>query len=197
MFIESIQIKNKVFQNIDAHNERFNNTRSRHFNAKDVVLLENKIVVPDYLSEGLYKCRIIYGENIISTEFTPYQPAKIQSLKIIAHNEISYSFKYEDRVLLNELWGKKGKCDEVLILKNNLLTDTSYANIIFFDGEKWLTPAHPLLRGTKRNLLLREKIILEEEIGIRDLAVFKKAMLVNAMLDFDLNRTIEIKDIEF
>ncbi|HON17298.1 MAG TPA: chorismate-binding protein, partial [Spirochaetota bacterium] len=59
------------------------------------------------------------------------------------------------------------------------------ANIAFYDGEKWLTPTKPLLYGTKREYLLEEGKIVEEEISTRDIKFFYKVSLINAMLDLE------------
>jgi len=73
-----------------------------------------------------------------------------------------------------------------LIVKNSLITDTSIANIAFFDSIRWVTPALPLLKGTTREKLLREGKIFEENIHVDDLERFSKVALMNAMIDFDI-----------
>ena len=60
--------------------------------------------------------------------------------RLIEDNKISYSYKYTTRGSLNELLTKRERYDEILIVKKGFITDTSYSNIIFFDGIKWLTP---------------------------------------------------------
>ena len=52
-----------------------------------------------------------------------------------------------------------------LIVKDGYLTDTSIANIALYDGYTWFTPAHPLLRGTKRAELLNKQLIVEKDIA--------------------------------
>ena len=84
---------------------------------------------------------------------------------------------------------------DILIVKKEFITDTSFSNIIFFDGDNWITPSTPLLEGTKRKELLEKNIISEQEIKFSDLKNFKKAILINAMLDFDEIAEIEIKNI--
>ena len=49
----------------------------------------------------------------------------------------------------------RGACDEILIIKDGHITDTSISNIVFRlpDGW-WLTPFTPLLKGIMRTYLL-------------------------------------------
>ena len=139
---------------------------------------------------------MVYGKDIEAIEFKPYQPRTIKSLKLVEDDEIDYAFKYADRESINLLYERRGTYDDILIVKNNLITDTSFCNIIFFDGQKWVTPELPLLKGTKRQQLLDEGIINEARILVEDLGSFKKFMLINAMLDFDENRSLSIHGIE-
>ena len=80
-------------------------------------------------------------------------------------------------------------------MKNGYITDTSFSNIIFFDGANWITPSTPLLEGTKIKELLEKKIISEQEIKLKDLIKFSKAKLINAMIDIDDGNEIEMKNI--
>ena len=67
---------------------------------------------------------------------------------------------------------------------NGFLTDTSYCNILLFDGTDWITPENPLYKGVQRECLLDEKIIKVGEIHERDLNNYEFFMLVNAMFVF-------------
>ena len=71
---------------------------------------------------------------------------------------MNYDLKYFDRKIFDDL-KKNIKADDILIIKNGFITDTSIANILFFDGKKWITPKKPLLKGTVRERLLRMKLI--------------------------------------
>ena len=75
-------------------------------------------------------------------------------------------------------------------MKNGLITDTSYANIVFWDGQNWLTPSTPLLAGTKRARLLHESKIKEAEIRVDDLIKYEKARIINALNDLDDSQDI-------
>ena len=42
-----------------------------------------------------------------------------------------------------ELKKQQGDCDEILIIRDNHLTDTSYTNVALYDGQQWFTPLYP------------------------------------------------------
>ncbi|MDD5571318.1 MAG: aminotransferase class IV [Bacteroidales bacterium] len=197
LLLETIKVLNKEFNNIELHNERFNKSRKDLFDCGDFINIKKNISIPENLDSGLYRCRVLYKKEIEKTEFIHYKPKKIKTLKIVECNEIEYSYKFADRIIFENLKNKYPDFDEILIVKNNFITDTSFSNIVFFDGGKWLTPSTPLLKGTKREDLLRKKLIFEEQIKPGDLNKFKKACLINAMLDIDENDFISIEGICF
>lgn len=69
---------------------------------------------------------------------------------------IDYRYKSTDRKELEALYALRGNQDDVLIVRNNLLTDTSIANVALEKEGVWYTPRTPLLKGTKRALLLEQ-----------------------------------------
>ncbi len=138
-------------------------------------------------SAPIYKCRILYDVKIHRIEWIPYRFKKIHSLQLVHADKLDYSHKFADRTELQSLLQKKGKAEDILIVKNGLITDTSYANVAFFDGLQWLTPLKPLLAGTKRAALLQQKKIQEADIRPQDLKQFGKLRLFNAMMDWEAN----------
>ena len=194
--VESIKTYNKKLYNIEYHNIRMNNSRAELFNSKDQIDLSKIIFLPDNLSNELYKCRVIYSEEIVSIDFQKYKKKKISSLQIVYDNEMSYSHKFEDRTKF-EKHLRESKTDEILIIKNGLVTDTSFSNVVFFDGAKYSTPSLPLLKGTKRAKLIAESIINEEEIKLKDIQKFKFVYLINALLDLNVENKIPIENIIF
>ena len=135
---------------------------------------------------GLYRCRVVYDAKSIDIEYLPYTKRVIQHLKIVNSHTIEYPFKYEMRSSIEKLFTQRGASDDILIVKNGYVTDTSIANVAFFDGETWLTPKSPLLCGVTRERLLNEAKIVEEDIRVEDIKKFKKIALMNAMIDFDI-----------
>ena len=93
------------------------------------------------------KPAIIYDENeILDVQYFPYKKREIKSFKIINCDEIDYSKKYLNRESLDNLFEKKEDCDEIIILKNGIITDTSIANIAIFYEAQWLTSKECLLK---------------------------------------------------
>jgi len=144
---------------------------------------------------GLFKCRIIYSNQIEKIEFTPYTIPSIKSLKIVVDNQIEYSHKYLNRAQLHQLYEQKEDCDDILIAKNGLITDTCFANILFYNGKEWVTPAKPLLKGTQRAMLLEKEKIMTANIRVGDLKYFAKARMINAMIRFEDGANIDIDSI--
>ena len=65
----------------------------------------------------------------------------------------------------------------------------------FYSSGLWYTPLKPLLRGTTRQKLVDEGKIIEKEIRVEDLKNYSKVALMNAMIDFDIITTYDLKDI--
>jgi len=192
--LETIKIENNNIFNIEYHNLRLNKARKELFGLENSINLLDFIQIPQNMA-GIIKCRVLYSQEIEKVEYESYKKRNIQSLKTVYCDDISYNYKFEDRTQLNELLKQKGNCDEILIIKHRRITDTSFTNIIFFDGKKWFTPASPLLKGTKREKLITESKVIPQEIYLGDLKFFKKAMLINAMLDMENGTEIKIENI--
>jgi 4-amino-4-deoxychorismate lyase len=139
----------------------------------------------DLPRQGLFKCRMVYDDFSRDVEFIPYQYRSINSLRVVEHDRISYEFKYCERKVLNRLFELRKTCDDILIVKRGLVTDSSISNIAFKKGKYWYTPWSPLLKGTTRAYLLERDVIKEEEIRVDDLKSFESFKLINAMLEFD------------
>jgi 4-amino-4-deoxychorismate lyase len=180
---ETIKISDGKPENLFFHNERLNNSRKLLFGRSDQLKLEDYINVPANAGKGIFRCRVIYSYSVISIEFTPYIPTLIKTLKTVEADSLEYYHKFLDRTALLSLIDKN-VADDILIVRNGLITDTSYSNIVFTDGEKWVTPDTPLLKGTMRAFLLSKGIITEERITINDLSRFSHLRMINAMLGF-------------
>lgn len=197
LFIETIRLANGQLFNLHFHSKRLNYTRFSHFGAKSEWDLTQMIIVPENFKEGLFKCRLTYGEQIEKIEFEVYQSRLVQCLRLVNNDNdnVDYNFKYQNRTFLNELFSQRGEADDVLIIKNGFVTDTSYANIVFWNGQQWITPDTFLLAGTQRARLLEEGIIVEQKIRAKDIPQYSHARLINSMLDFETTPNILIANI--
>lgn len=183
--VESLKLKDGVIQNLDYHQRRLNSAMDELFPKAQKIDLLQTISFPEECKSGIFKVRVVYGATIDKIEIEPYQYRFIRSLKVVYHKSIDYHLKYTDRQLLEELFAQRGDCDDIIIVKNGLVTDSFAANLLFFDGIKWVTPSTPLLKGTKRQILLDQGIIHEKEIRVDDIQSFQKVGMINAMIDFD------------
>ena len=181
--IETIKIIDGNPQNLEWHQHRFTSSISQYYRKRSTYKLEYLLLVPEEYSRGIVKARFSYNATEYLWKFEPYVLQEIKSLKIIYDDNIEYQLKYSDRSYLKNLYQKKGECDDILIVKNGMIADTSYCNIVFFDGTNWITPIFPLLKGTCRERLLHKKKIKEEIIKPDQLDSFKSFKLINAMRD--------------
>lgn len=193
--LETIRVQNRQLCNIHYHHERMNRTRRALFSCTDEIYLEDVIKIPTELSNDIYKCRIIYDVNITKIEFQAYQIKPIHSIHLVIDNNFEYHYKWLDRNRFAAHLANT-QSDDILIVKNGFLTDTSYANIAFFDGVKWRTPATPLLPGIRRQLLLDAGEIIAEALLPKDLRHFQYAKLMNAMLDWEESPLLKVNTIK-
>jgi len=142
---------------------------------------------------GLYRCRVVYDENGYEVSYHEYIKRSIKRLKLVYDDAIEYSKKYLDRSSLETLYKQKLECDDVLIVKNGLITDTTIANVAFKCANQWITPKKPLLQGTTRARLIESKALIEKDIRVDELSSFSEVALMNAMINFDI---IPLKNIE-
>jgi 4-amino-4-deoxychorismate lyase len=110
--------------------------------------------------------------------------------------DVVYDYKYVYRTALDALFEKRGRCDDVLVVKNGFITDTTIANIAFGDSNGvWYTPATCLLRGTMRKYLLDSGRIFEASIRPGDLSEFRSFKVINALRDWSVPES-EVSNIE-
>lgn len=182
-FIESIKVVDGVPQNLELHAGRASRTIYDHFGIRGGLPLQEIQHEARRHPQGLYKMRILYSKEIISINCEEYQPRNVRSLKLVDGGNIEYSYKYEDRSSLNRLLELKGECDDILIVKDGFVTDTSYSNIVFGKGGKLFTPKAFLLNGVKREFLLKSGIITQTEVRPSDIASFDSIFMINSMLN--------------
>ena len=194
-FIETIRIEKREVCNLPYHQARMDRTLRHFFPHTHIPTLRDCLTdLPQ--DDGLYKARVVYGEGgIVEMGCTPYQMRSIGSMKLITCDTIDYTFKSTDRSALTALTTQKGTADEIIIVKQGFLTDTSYSNIALYDGHRWYTPRKPLLPGTMRQSLLDQGQLTERDLTPADLSQFQTLSLINAMMP--LGRCeVEVKNID-
>ena len=199
LLVESIKVENRKLWNLEFHSRRLNKSRKDLFNKADEIQLDNILRIPSHLGDGIYKCRVLYAENIKKIEWSEYIPREIKFLKVVRCEKIDYSYKYSDRELFNILLREndcRENCD-MLIIKNGRVTDTSYGNVALFDGKEWHTTSFPLLKGTKREELLQKGLLLEKDILLDNILQYKAIKPINAMLDFEKTVALPVDSLIF
>ena len=189
IFLETIKAVDGEIYNLSFHQKRYESV----LNSLGVLTYKN---LHDFLNppiDGIFRCRLVYTKDKIEVSYHSYTKRSIKTLKLVYENEIEYDKKYADRTKVNALFKQREEADDILIIKNNLVCDTSIANIAFYDGDKWLTPKQPLLKGTTRARFLEIGKIFEQDIEVKDLQNYTKVALLNAMIDFDIIATENIK----
>jgi 4-amino-4-deoxychorismate lyase len=194
---ETILVKSNRLVNLEYHNARVNESRRTLFHSADKWDLAELISLPVLDASVVYKCRFMYSKKVDHIEFLTYSPRIINNLYLVSVIELDYSFKYVNRDRIEKL--RKSRTEnpdeDILIVKDGCISDTSYANIAFHNGAFWVTPDTPLLKGTKRASYLQNGKLVEKRITPDNLVQYQKARLINAMLDLETGGEIRIENI--
>jgi len=183
-FIESIKVEDQKIFLTELHQKRINDTFS-YFGKECKIDIKSLFLNLEHDEDGLYKFRIEYDlENKFKTQIVPYAISEHDDFELVINNEIDYSFKSADRAQFQKLKNDSG-ADEIIIIKKNQITDTSYSNLLFLKDKTWFTPKTYLLNGVMRQNLLVLKKIKETEITVDTIKEFSHFQLINALNDFD------------
>ena len=181
LLFETIRVCEGIPMHLGWHNLRVDRSRKEFWDRPEPVDLSLLIKIPTGFRTGLVACRVNYGKEIGEITFTRYLKKEVQTLQLVDSGGIDYHVKYTDRSGLDLLMSKRGKCDDIIIVADGLLTDSSFSNLIFFNGTDWITPEKPLLAGVTRDRLLAEGRIKTGSIRIGDLDQYAGCKLINAM----------------
>lgn len=180
--LETLRIEQGRIHRLAFHNQRMNQARHDCFHSQQAIDLSLFLQPEPYQKRT--KCRVVYRDRIEQIEYHPYTMPQIRSLRLVTDDRIDYTYKSTDRTALNRLYEQRKDCDDILIIRNGLLTDTSFCNVALWNGAQWETPLTPLLEGTCRRSLLEEGKIIATPITEKDLDRFSRICLFNAMIDW-------------
>lgn len=179
-WIESIRVVSGIPQNLYWHQKRMDETFEQFAAIACPFSLHAIFNDMRFPQLGLHKLRIVYNLNKIEKiEISAYSIREISGFYLVERNDINYSYKFEDRTSIDSVNHSE---KEPIIVKQGLITDTRYSNLIFKKGNYWYTPSTFLLNGTMRQKLLREGSIQECKIGVEDLFNYSHFKLINAMM---------------
>lgn len=181
-YLETIRSVDGEIMNISYHQKRYESVL-KELGCEDIKDLKEYLDPPPY---GVYRCRLVYTKDTIDVTYHEYKKRDIYSLKLIFNNNIEYSKKSANRDEIDSMFENRGEADDILIIKNLFVTDTSIANIAFYKDGLWITPRNPLLKGTTRQRFIDEGQIIEEDIKVQELRSFSRVALLNAMIGFDV-----------
>lgn len=180
-FFESIAFIKGNARNITFHQERVDNTFKEFYPHAAAHQLENLLSSLIVNKAPLIKCRFTYNKTYFKCYLKPYHFKTFHSFVLIKDDSLDYNYKFTDRTLFNKHANNMNLETQILFIKNKAITDTTFTNLIFNDGLRWLTPAIPLLAGTMRSSLLESQRIYEESIEPKHLGLFKSFKLINAL----------------
>lgn len=182
--IEAIAWRDGKAERLIYHQKRVEEAFRVLFPDKQPFMLKELLQSVDGPGTGLYKLRLEYGVEPGIMEFQEYRMRNVSSLQLVGIDHEPMEYKATERDYIDRAFSKRGLCDDVLMVRDGLLTDSSYANIALFDGKKWLSPRIPLLYGTRRAYLVDHGQIEPADIKADDLVQFQRIRLFNAMVGF-------------
>ncbi|MBF1303751.1 MAG: aminotransferase class IV, partial [Porphyromonadaceae bacterium] len=127
--------------------------------------------------------------GLSTIRLVPYCKRTIRALRPLPLPDgFDYSYKYADRSFFEQMKAELADDEEPLFVRpDGTITDTSFTNILIETEAGYLTPAHPLLKGTKREGLLRAGLIAEaDDLTLSTLrSKAKSILLINALLPLE------------
>lgn len=187
MFIESVRISKGRMMLAPFHERRMFDTCMEAYGEFRLPPL-SAIDMPDWCHAGEVKMRIVYGRNIENVSFVRYERRVVGSLKVVeAGAEMDYHLKYADRSCIERLYGMRGHCDDILIVRNGRICDTSYTNVIMTDGKRRFVPSTCLLPGVMRSWLISTGKVMVDDFDVSSLMPdnkwgFTHIIMINAMM---------------
>lgn len=191
-FIESLRVEHRRLAHVEWHEKRMMQTMLHHYGSAPEINLSTAIELPQELDDRVYKCRIEYGASIERVTFTVYEPKRVSTLRLVMDDEIAYPFKYGDRSSFDRLLAQRNGADDILLVRDGCLTDTSFSNVVLLRDGLWYTPDTYLLNGTCRQRLLAEGVIREAHITVEALGAYAEIRLINALLDWEKRPSVTV-----
>ncbi|MDO9548353.1 MAG: aminotransferase class IV [Candidatus Marinimicrobia bacterium] len=178
-FFETIRVSGGLVEQADLHLERMRRTCFFHYGAFHFERIFDKLKASE---NGIIKLNIWYNQHETEIKVSEYVPAELKTIKVVACDpDFDYSFKYSNRSYLNSLLQSASGADEIVIVKSEMVTDTSKANIVFEKDGVFYTPDTFLLNGTMRQFLITTGKVTEKAIKAEDISEYERMYFINAM----------------
>ena len=183
---ETIKADDGVLQHIGYHQARFDKTRQECYGSVDKISLSSVLMPPKDLT---CRVRVEYTDAILHVAYIPYLPRPINSFCIV-ESHIEYAYKWSDRTQINALL--VDGYDDIIIVKNGFLRDTSIANIALLIDGRWMTPKEPLLKGVTRQRLVDSGFLQVANLTSESLQKMEKFAIINALIGFKIIENVYI-----
>lgn len=192
-FIETIRLQGGTLHHLALHQARVDRTLA-HYALPPLDLKAVLSGVESQYPDGLYKCRVLYGATVPEVDVKPYTPLIRHRVSLVESN-IDYAYKSADRAGLNALLRTAGT-DDIIIVKDGLVTDSAIANLVFESPQGLFTPRVPLLEGVQRAHLLQQNVIMPIDIRVDDLRRYEKVHFINAMVPLGTGTTMRMEGLK-
>jgi len=183
---ETIKAVDGVLQYIGYHQARFDKTRQACYGSADKISLSSLLLPPKNLT---CKVRVEYAHEVLHVDYIPYLPRLINSFCIVESN-LNYTYKWSNREEINALLFEG--YDDIIIVKNGLLCDTSIANVALLIDGVWMTPKTPLLKGVTRQRLIDSGFLQVRNLTEESLKKMEKFAIMNALIGFKIIENVYI-----
>jgi len=180
-FLESIGVYEGQAPLLPYHQERVDRTFAAFYpGQKPLDLLE--LWQQTNFSPEKVKWRIAYNAHEHNAEILSFPNRNIERLQVVQDDTIEYAYKFTERESLDALYANKSDvADEILIIRNGLLTDAYYYNIVVKTESGLLTPRTPLLAGVMRAYCLEKEQVQLADIRMNDLKNSEGIYLINSL----------------
>lgn len=186
-FLETILIFQNEIPLLPYHKKRMEKCLLYHYQKLPYWFgnIENELLKHSTEKNVKYKLKILYDMEAYKITCSEYQQKKFNAIQLVKNDTVSYAWKYRNRLVLEKI--EKDVNDQciALIVKNGLITDTTFSNIALWNGKEWHTPIQPLLKGTRRQFLIDNHIVIKKEITENDFKHYNKLSIINAMNDIN------------
>lgn len=191
MFLfESIRIIDGKVPLLDFHQHRLNLSYSAIFKKVNSHNLK-ECIEPFLKKHGTQKCRFIYNDRAYRIEIIDYQliePKRIGWLRIDPN--FDYSFKFLERDFFNKVREVYSDYDEIILVQNNQITDSTYCNLVVYLDGQWTLPKSYLLNGVERSRIISKYNFTIKPVSIDKFLSAKEYKLINSMRPFELVEAI-------
>src|SRR5579859_7445204 len=116
-FIETIRLEKGKLNNLTYHQARIDRAFKEYFPDTDPFNLREFLSTCPMPAEGLHKVRLVFDREVQSVLISMYTMKKIETLRVIHDDTVTYDHQFENRTALNNLFSQRGDCDDIIIVK--------------------------------------------------------------------------------